>query len=205
MIFTPVSEDDPRLRHECAELTRAQLRGREQQVEIDALLDYVYGKSNKAMKGETVDRAKPTTVGLSANQVGVMKQISIVDLSIGRKGYNDMHVLINPKITWRSKAVVEKAEGCVNFKTIWGVTRRSRTVEVVAMDRSGNEISLKVTGWAAILLQHEVDHLAGRLFIDRLVDPKRADLVKPKEYEAYRKMKADWPRKTDVSAKVVTD
>ncbi len=205
MIFTPVSENDPRLRHECAELTKADLRMREQQVEIDALLDYVYGKSNKAVKGKVFDRTRPTTVGLSANQVGVMKQITIVDLSIGRKSYHDLHVLINPKIVSRSKAVVEKVEGCVNFKTIWGTTRRSRTVEVVAMDRSGNDISLKVTGWPAILLQHEVDHLAGRLFIDRLVDPTQADLVKQKEYDIYRKVKADWPRKTDVSSRIVVD
>lgn len=205
MMFSPLAENDPRLRHNCAELTRADLRTREQQVEIDALLDYVYGKSNKQTAGKAADRTQPTTVGLSANQVGVMKQISIVDLSIGRKGYNDMHVLINPKIVWRSKAMLEKAEGCVNFKKIWGKTQRSRTVEVVAMDRSGNDISLKVTGWPAVLLQHEVDHLHGRLFIDRLADPAQADLVKPDEYQAYRKHKADWPRKIDVSDRVVID
>jgi len=205
MILTPLAENDPRLRAECAELTRADLRMREQQVEINALLDYVYGKSNKAVPGKVVDRAHPTTVGLSANQVGVMKQICIVDLSIGRKGYHDLHVLINPKIVWESKAVVEKAEGCVNFKTTWGKTRRSRTVEVVAMDRSGNDISLKVTGWTAVLLQHEVDHVHGRLFIDRLIDPTQADVVKPMEYQVYRKQKGDWPRKVDVSKSVVVD
>lgn len=205
MIFTPLAENDPRLRHECAELTRADLRSRVQQLEIDALLDYVYGKSNKAVPGKVIDRAAPTTVGLSANQVGVMKQICIVDLSIGRKGYHDLHVLINPRIVWRSKAVIQKAEGCVNFKTTWGTTERSRTVEVVAMDRSGNDISLKVTGWPAVLLQHEVDHVHGRLFIDRLVDPTQADVVKPKEYEIYRKQKAAWPRKTDVSGKIIRD
>lgn len=205
MIFSPLSENDPRLRAQCAELTRAQLRSREQQVEIDALLDYVYGKSNKAMPGKVIDRSQPTTVGLSANQVGVMKQICIVDLSIGRKGYHDLHVLINPRIVWRSKSVIGKAEGCVNFKTTWGVTVRSRTVEVVAIDRSGNDISLKVTGWPAVLLQHEVDHVHGRLFIDRLADPAQADVVKPKEYDAYRKSKGDWPRKTDVSNQIVLD
>src|SRR5438046_2141408 len=120
MIFTPLAENDPRLRRECAELTKADLRVREQQVEIDALLDYVYGKSNKQVAGKTADRSQPTTVGLSANQVGVMKQICIVDLSIGRKGYHDMHVLINPKVVWQSKATIEKIEGCVNFKTTWG-------------------------------------------------------------------------------------
>jgi peptide deformylase len=97
---------------------------------------------------------------------------------------------------------VEKVESCVNFTTIWGKTRRSATVRVQAWDRSGNELLLKVTGWAAALLQHEVDHLNGRLFIDRLIDPARADLVAPKDYAAYRKDKGEWAAKIDLSDRV---
>lgn len=199
MILVPLAQDDPRLRRGCVELTRAQLRLKEQQTEIDALLDYVYGKGNKTVPGAARDRGRPGTVGLSANQVGVMKQISVVDLSIGRRGYFDLHVLVNPQIVWQSKATIAKPEGCVNFPTIWGVTRRSRTVRVEALDRSGNELALKVTGWAAVLLQHEIDHLNGHLFIDRLVDPTRADLVKAGEYAQYRKHKAAWEHTIDVS------
>jgi peptide deformylase len=134
-----------------------------------------------------------------------MKQICIVDMSIGRRGYYDLHVLVNPKIVWRSQTMVEKAEGCVNFPTIWGKTRRSATVRVEALDRSGNEIKLKVTGWAAVLLQHEVDHLNGRLFIDRLPDPTQADLVGAGEYKNYRKQKSSWLAKIDVSDRVILD
>jgi peptide deformylase len=112
-------------------------------------------------------------------------------------------VLVNPRIVWRSKTTVEKAEGCVNFTTIWGKTRRSNTVKVEAWDRSGNEIALKVTGWPAALLQHEVDHLNGRLFIDRLVDPTAADLVEVHEYDAYRKDKGEWTKKVDVTKRVI--
>jgi peptide deformylase len=104
---------------------------------------------------------------------------------------------------WRSKAVVEKNEGCVNYPTIRGITRRARSVKVEALDRSGNEISLKLVGWPAVLLQHEVDHLNGHLFVDRLADPHHADLVAPGEYKNYRTHKNTWPIKIDVSDLVV--
>jgi peptide deformylase len=204
MILTPLDEHDPRLRQICATITKDQLRTREQQQEIEALLDFVYGVVNKDTASTKRDRSRPTTVGLSASQVGIMKQISVVDLSVGRKGYTDVHVLVNPKIVAHSKAVTEKAEGCVNFSSTWGIPRRWRSVEVSAWDRSGNELLLKLTGWPAILLQHEIDHLNGYLFIDRLPDPTKAHLVKPEDYEAYRKAKAvDWKVFVDVSDRIV--
>jgi len=203
MIFSPLDSLDPRLRQECASLNKADLRVREQQLEIDGLLDFVYGVVNKATPGVKPDRGRPTTVGLSANQVGVIKQISIVDLSIGKRGYTDVHVLINPRIVWKSKSQIEKPEGCVNFDNTWGITRRSRAVQVAAWDRSGNEIMLKLSGWPAILLQHEIDHLQGYLFIDRLIDPAKAHLVADDDYPLYRKTKpADWRKFVDVTAQV---
>jgi len=205
MKLLPLPEDDPRLRQACALVTRRELRLKSQQAEIDALLEYVHGTGNKTVAGVPQDPKQRSVVGLSANQVGLMKQISVVDLSIGRRGYYDLHILINPRIVWRSKSVVQKNEGCVNFPTIRGKTRRSAMVRVEALDRSGNEIKLKVTGWAAVLLQHEVDHLNGRLFIDRLPDPTQADLVEAGEYQNYRKQKTPWPAKIDVSEWVIND
>lgn len=204
MILTPLDQHDPRLRQVCAEVTKAQLRERQQQHEIDALINYVYGVVDQSAGHESGDRSRPRTVGLSANQVGIMKQICVVDMAIGRKGYHDVRVLVNPRIIARSKAEQRKPEGCVNFVTTWGVTVRSRTVEVLALDRSGNELLMKLTGWPAILLQHEVDHLHGRLFIDRLPDPTRAHRVTLSEYAEYRKMKPEqWTKLVDVSAQVV--
>jgi peptide deformylase len=205
MILTPLDQNDPRLRQVCAEVSKGQLREREQQQEIDALIDYVYGVVDKTTVGRGVtERAQPRTVGLSANQVGIMKQICIVDMAIGRKGYHDLRVLVNPRIIVRSKAEIMKPEGCVNFVTTWGVTRRSRTIEVLCLDRSGNELLMKLTGWPAILLQHEVDHLQGRLFIDRLPDPRYAHHVELEEYPLYRKMKPEqWEKFVDVSEQVV--
>lgn len=205
MTLTPLDQHDPRLRQTCATLTKAQLRDRQQQLEIDALLDFVYGMVNKDLPGVRRNPGLPTTVGFAGNQAGIMKQICAVDLSIGRQGYSDMYVLVNPKVVWSSKSVVEKPEGCVNFPEVWGLTHRSRSVKVEALDRSGNEIELKLTGWPAVLLQHEIDHLNGRLFIDRLPDPSKAHLVSKGDYESYKKAKpAHWSKYIDVSKEAVT-
>lgn len=205
MTLTPLDKHDPRLRQVCAELTRTELKTKQQQLEIDALLDFVYGRVNKTAQGSRRDSKRPTTVGLAGNQVGIMKQVCVVDLSIGRQGYSDLYVLINPKISWSSKSFVMKPEGCVNFDSIWGVTRRSREIKLQAMDRSGNEMSLRLTGWPAVLVQHEVDHLYGRLFIDRLPDPAKAHNVPKDKFQEYKKIKpANWVDFVDVTKEAVT-
>ncbi|HEY2003847.1 MAG TPA: peptide deformylase [Candidatus Saccharimonadia bacterium] len=204
MTLTPLDQHDPRLRQVCAELSRAVLRDRQQQLEIDALMDFVYGRVNKTTGGSRRDPSRPTTVGLAGNQVGIMKQVCAVDLSVGHQGYSDMYILINPRITWSSKAMVKKPEGCVNFPEIWGVTHRARAVKVAALDRSGNELEFKLEGWPAVLAQHEIDHLYGRLFIDRLEDPHHAHHVPPEKYSLYRKIKpANWAEYIDVSMEAV--
>jgi peptide deformylase len=172
-------------------------------MEIEALLDFVYGAANKTQRGNRRDPKRPVTVGLAANQVGIMKRITVVDMSVGHQGYVDIQVLVNPRITWTSKAVLTKPEGCVNFPEIWGVTQRFRTVKVNGLDRSGNELEMKLTGWPAVLIQHEIDHLDGHLFIDRLPDPSQAHLVRAEEFAEYRRMKEGWTKFVDVSDKIV--
>jgi peptide deformylase len=195
MVLTLLDQNDLRLRLACAPLSRSQLRDREQQYEIDALLAIVANsKDDQDRQG-----LGSATAGLSACQVSIMKQVCIVDMSIGRRGYHDFCVLVNPKITWRSKSVVTKSESCLNFPTVWGITRRARSIRISALDRSGNEIAMKLEGWPAVLLQHEVDHMNGHLFIDRLADPTRAHLVDPGEYSQYLKHRGTWTKIIDVT------
>jgi peptide deformylase len=203
MTLAPLDQYDPRLRQVCAPITKAQLRTRQQQLEVDALLGFVFNGSNKNVHGVERDWARPSTVGLSANQVGIMKQISVVDLSIGRIGYTDLYVLINPRVVWHSKAVIERSEGCLNLPSIWGLPRRSRAVRVAAMNRSGYEIELELTGWAATLVQHEIDHLNGRLFIDRLPDTTKAHKVEADQFGSYRQHRGEWSNYVDVTAQAV--
>lgn len=199
MTLIPLDQHDPRLRQTCAPLARTVLRDKQQQLELDAILDFVFDGENRHEVGERKMHT-PQTVGLSGNQVGIMKQICAVDLSVGHSGYHDVHLLVNPRITWWSKAIIGKPEGCVNFPGVWGLPFRSKSVRVSALDRSGNIIELKLEGWPAILLQHEVDHLYGRLFIDRLPDPSKAHLVPADEYHRYRQSGVEkWIKFVDVS------
>src|SRR5262249_45222580 len=90
------------------------------------------------------------------------------------------------------------------FSEIWGVTHRAKSVRLKAMDRSGNELELKLSGWPAVLAQHEIDHLYGRLFIDRLPDPSKAHHVQKGQYMAYRRAKpGNWSEYIDVSKEAV--
>jgi peptide deformylase len=138
--------DDPRLRAVSGEVTKKELKDKTFQAVIEMLLDFVYGNNNKR------ERNKPRTVGLSANQVGFLKRISVVDLAISKKQFSDIHVLINPEIIWRSKSLQEKEEGCVNLPNIFGAVKRSKTVKVRALDRSGNELIIKATRLASYFI-----------------------------------------------------
>lgn len=188
--------NDTRLRGHCIPITLRELRTKKIQNIIEEMLDLVYSESNK---GEKRDRKKPMTVGLSANQVGINKQISIVDLAIGRKSFNDIHILINPLIIWMSKSVLERSESCVNIPKVWGFVKRSKRVKVQALDRSGNKHVIDASGWPAILLQHEIGHLNGELFIDELSNPSQAHLIEKGEYRKYKRAKKSWDKHIDVS------
>lgn len=196
MNLEALQPDSPIVRSVCLALSKRDLRKTSVQQEIEALIDYVYGNNNK---GKNRKRNDATTVGLSANQVGIIKRISIVDLAVGKKGYSDIQVLINPEIVWASKSLIENCEGCVNLPSIWGYVKRSKRIKVKAFDRSGNELLLTLTGWPAILLQHEIDHLNGKLFIDRLPDATKALHVTKSDYQKFKASKKKWTEYTDVS------
>lgn len=187
------------VRTACAEVSPRELRTKELQETIEQLLDFVYTGSNK---GESRDRTKPMTVGLSANQVGINKAICVVDFGIGNKRYNDLHVLVNPKIVWRSKTITTKHEGCVNLEhgKIRGLVPRNQRVKVEALDRFGTKLTIDAKGWVAKVLQHEIDHLNGKLFIDHIADPTKAHYVTDDDRLAYLKSdKSKWRKYKDVS------
>jgi peptide deformylase len=187
---------DTILRSPCLGLTKRDLRKTTVQLEIESMIDFVYGNNNK---GKRKNRTASMTVGLSANQVGLPKRITVVDMAIGKRGYNDIQVLINPEIIWSSKSIVEHCEGCVNLPTIWGYVQRSKRIKVKALDRSGNELLLTLNGWPAILLQHEIDHLNGKLFIEKLPNPQKAFLVEDGDYQKFKIQKKTWKKFIDVT------
>ncbi len=109
-------------------------------------------------------------VGLAAPQVGELKRIIVVETDYRtRKAL----ALINPKIIKRSREKIISTEGCLSFPDMFIDIKRSKQVTVRAKDVSGKEIEVKAEGLLARVLQHEIDHLNGTLFFERLSIFKR--------------------------------
>lgn len=112
-------------------------------------------------------------VGLAAPQVGVLKRIVVIDL------YDDKgpYVLINPQII-KQKGEQQVDEGCLSFPYKFAKVIRPAEVVVVALDRDGKEFKLKGKGLLAQAIAHELDHLDGILFVDKII-PGTMEVVRP--------------------------
>jgi len=117
-------------------------------------------------------------VGFSAPQVGVFKRVIVYEY-IKPTGSAEgcptipLRVLINPEITYFSKTTEIGEEGCLSFPDLYGDVRRSKKITVRALDEDGKHIEFEAKGLEARVIQHEVDHLDGILFVDRLGKEKR--------------------------------
>ncbi len=105
---------------------------------------------------------KSDGVGIAAPQVGVSLQVCIVS----EAGKNHQY-LFNPEITWFSKDTISLNEGCLSVPNVYGMVVRPKAIHVKAYNEKGEKIKLKAKGWLSRVIQHEVDHLNGILFIDR--------------------------------------
>lgn len=113
-------------------------------------------------------------VGLAAPQIGVPLQVCVIDLSVGKKD-GELFTLVNPEFAEREGMQLEE-EGCLSVPGFSATVARPARAVVRAADRHGVERTIEGTGLLARALQHEIDHLEGRLFLDRLRGLKR-DLI----------------------------
>jgi len=111
-------------------------------------------------------------MGLAAIQVGINKRIIIYDLS-GPEDKPELEVLINPVILESEGTMVSENEGCLSVPDFRSDVKRSEWVRVEALDRSGEPVLIETDGMHATVLQHEIDHLDGILFIDKISALKR--------------------------------
>jgi peptide deformylase len=107
-------------------------------------------------------------VGLAANQVNLPLRLFIANPT-GEKDSGEELVFLNPVIQ-KASGTIEADEGCLSLPGLHGTVKRNKTVQVNAYSIDGKEINLKVDGFLARIIQHEVDHLDGVLFIDRMFD-----------------------------------
>jgi len=131
---------------------------------------------------EETMRAGPACVGLAATQVGRPQRIAIVDVSIKPRIRNHGRILlINPEITDWEGFVVGR-EGCMSVPDYTGNVIRAERITLETSDESGNKQLYQLEGFEARAVQHEIDHLDGMLFLDRLVS-RRNDLFRRKTYK----------------------
>ncbi|RLB52614.1 MAG: peptide deformylase [Deltaproteobacteria bacterium] len=111
-------------------------------------------------------------VGLAAPQLGVAQRIFIIDIATGEDEASELRVFINPEIVETQGSVVWE-EGCLSFPSVHEDVDRAEWVKVRAFDKDGQEFELEADGLLAIAIQHENDHLDGKLMIDHLSLLKR--------------------------------
>lgn len=132
-------------------------------------------ESVKALLQDLVDTldATPNGAGLAAPQIGVPLR-AIVTLAEGRR-----HIVLNPEIVEESEDEVEGEEGCLSIPGWYGPVWRKQRVTVRGLGPTGKPIKIKTLDFEARVFQHEIDHLEGILFIDRMEDRSRLHKVEP--------------------------
>ena len=109
-------------------------------------------------------------VGLAATQVDVHERIVVIDIS--EEG-NELRVLINPEITWKSDDTQVYEEGCLSVPGIYDKVERAAEVKVKALNEKGEEYTFDADGLLAVCVQHELDHLMGKVFVEHLSSLKQ--------------------------------
>ena len=133
-------------------------------------------------------RAAPGTC-LAAPKVGVSARLIVVEYAEDDEAADapparkKLYVVINPEISWASEDLVEGTEGCLSVPGWLGDVARHDAIALKGLNRSGQKIKIKAEGWLARIFQHEIDHLDGILYIDRLVSPDTLRRVEPGQEE----------------------
>ncbi len=149
-----------------------------------ALIEKIDNKTNQLIDDMIESlHSFPGCVGIAAPQVGCSLQLIVVNVS-GHKKTTISHgllVLLNPVIRMKEGTVISR-EGCLSLPDYTGNVKRAVKIKVGAQNRMGQPIEIETKGFEAIVLQHEIDHLNGILFVDRIISLKK-DLFRRKKYK----------------------
>jgi len=121
-------------------------------------------------------------IGLAATQVDVHERLVVIDVS---EEHDQPLVLINPEIVWASEDKQVADEGCLSVPGIYDGVERSRAIKVRALDGEGQARELEAEGLLAVCIQHEMDHLLGKVFVEYL-SPLKRNRIKNKMLKARR-------------------
>jgi peptide deformylase len=156
MLLKIVQAGDPVLRETARQLTPAEIAGGEIQQLIELMRETM--------------RDAPG-VGLAAPQIGLPLQLAVIEdpaeVEAAERAPVPFHVIVNPRLTLGDEKV-DFFEGCLSVEGFQAVVARARTAHVEALDHRGTPVKIDARGWYARILQHEIDHLNGTLYIDRM-------------------------------------
>jgi peptide deformylase len=167
MLLPIVHAGEPVLRQQARALSPQEIRSKE----IQKLIEHMR---------ETMREAPG--VGLAAPQIGLSLQLAVIEdrkqylkevspdqLALRERRPVPFHVVVNPRIhSVEEDRIVEFFEGCLSLPGYFALVPRSRSVRVECLDQRGNSKTIEASGWYARILQHEIDHLHGNLYIDRM-------------------------------------
>ena len=168
-----VTHSHPALRHESYPVTQIDERLRNS---VRAMFDLMY---------------EARGIGLAANQVAIPRQFFVLNLASDPEMKEQERVFINPVIVKRN-GLIEEEEGCLSFPGVYAKVKRAKRIRVKAYDLQGNEVTVDADELLGRAIQHETDHLHGKLFVDYLEDAVRAaNAAKIRDIEAaYRESQA---------------
>ena len=121
-------------------------------------------------------------VGLAATQVNVHQRIVVIDVS---EDQNEPLVFINPEVEVLDEEIHQYDEGCLSVPGFYETVERPRRVRVKALDRAGEAFAIEAEGLLAVCIQHELDHLDGKLFVD-YISPLKRNRIRSKLEKAHR-------------------
>jgi peptide deformylase len=124
-------------------------------------------------------------VGLAATQIDVHEQLIVIDTS---ETHDDLHVFINPEIVWASEEKQVYDEGCLSVPGVYDGVERPARVKVRALNLEGKSFELDCEGLLAVCIQHEMDHLKGKVFVEYL-SPLKRNRIKTKLLKEERELK----------------
>jgi peptide deformylase len=125
-------------------------------------------------------------VGLAATQVDVHERVVVIDVS---EDANQLYVLINPEITWKSEEKQVFEEGCLSVPGVYDEVERAARIRVRALNEQGETYEFEAEGLLAVCVQHELDHLMGKVFVEYLSSLKQNRIktrIRKQEREAMR-------------------
>ncbi|MDB5759283.1 MAG: peptide deformylase [Burkholderia sp.] len=126
-------------------------------------------------------------VGLAASQVDVHEQLIVIDTS---ETHDDLQVFINPEITWASAEKQVYDEGCLSVPGIYDGVERPARVKVRALDLDGKSFEVEAEGLLAVCIQHEMDHLKGKVFVEYL-SPLKRNRIKTRMLKEERELRRE--------------